>query len=375
MSISVSIKNAALELGFDLVGIAPAGRARHAEAYAVWAHAGWAAEMSYMVRDVGRRQDITEWLPGTKSVVVVGLSYDDGEPASGVLNDPSRGRFARYAWGNDYHESMRPALDGLAGFIRQTCGEAAEPRVAVDTAPVLERDLAASAGLGFVGRNACLIHPVLGSYLFLAEIFVGVELGYDCPAVADGAELTWIVADGSCSTLAGGRAGGMVKGTCGECRRCLDACPTGALMAPYRLDARRCIAYQTIENKCSIPAGLRSLVGNWIFGCDICQMACPWTRRYGRARGVTVFPGDVDRVAPDLMGLMALSEADFAVRFRGTPVWRARRQGLLRNVAVAMGNWGDRAAIPALERACRDESPLVREHAEWALARIRRGRA
>jgi epoxyqueuosine reductase len=358
MSLTRRIKNTALDLGFDLVGIAPAQRALHADAYAQWVEDGCAAGMGYMARSVPRRQDPRILLEGARSVVVVGLSYYAGEPPASIWSDPSRGRVARYAWGDDYHESMSPALEKLAQYVAQESRQGVRHRVCVDTSPILERDAAAAAGLGFIGRNTCLIHPVMGSHLFLGELLLDITLDYDLPMLG---------------TDDANEVGGndLVPG-CGQCRRCLDACPTGALRSPYLLDSRRCISYLTIENKGEIPVPARSQMGNWIFGCDICQDVCPWPRRYARAMGMKEYDGDPDRIAPRLVDLMALTDAEFEVRFRHTPLWRSKRQGLLRNVAVALGNWGDEAAVAVLERACRDEeSMLIREHAGWALGRIR----
>jgi epoxyqueuosine reductase len=216
--------------------------------------------------------------------------------------------------------------------------------VYVDTGPVLERDFAEQAGLGFTGKNTCLIHPRMGSWLFLGEIIVDLELDYDSPIKNIG---------------------------CGTCTRCLAACPTDAFVAPYALDSRRCISYLTIELRGSIPHDLRPLMGNRIFGCDECQDVCPWPRRFARPAAERAFyPPDLDRAAPPLLGLIDLTPAQFKERFKGTPLLRARREGLLRNVAVALGNWGDLVAVSALVEALNDPEPLVRGHAAWALGRI-----
>ncbi|HJW83075.1 MAG TPA: tRNA epoxyqueuosine(34) reductase QueG, partial [Anaerolineae bacterium] len=215
----------------------------------------------------------------------------------------------------------------------------------VDTGPVLERDFAAQAGLGFTGKNTCLIHPRMGSWLFLGEIILDVELDCDEPIANIG---------------------------CGACTGCLTACPTNAFPAPYILDARRCISYLTIELKGSIPRELRPLMGNRIFGCDECQDVCPWPRRFARPTAERAFyPIDLDRAAPRLLDLIRMTPGQFRERFSGAPVLRAKRTGLLRNVAVALGNWGDEAAVPALALALDDAEPLVRSHATWALGRIR----
>jgi epoxyqueuosine reductase len=388
------IREKAYDLGFDLIGVAPAGRAPHADAYAAWVDAGYAAAMGYMVRDGARRQDPRQVLPGARSVVVVGLSYFVAEPPADLWDDPARGRIARYAWGLDYHDVMTPRLRQLADFIAGEAGRETSCRVYVDTGPVLERDMAARAGLGFIGRNTCLISPALGSYLFLGEILTDLDLEFDSappspqPPLSQREAALWAAlpspSEGEGATapsplrgegrVRGGR--GIRSGTCGACTRCLVACPTHAFPAPYVLDSNRCISYLTIELKGSIPPDLRPLMGNWIFGCDVCQAVCPWPRRFARLaqkvradfKSAPTF--DPDRVAPKLLDLIALTGDGFRARFAGSPILRAKRRGLLRNVAVALGNWGDAQAIPFLRRALDDPEPLVREHAAWALDRI-----
>lgn len=336
-----------MELGFDLVGIAPAKRPPHAEAYAAWAEAGYAGDMAYMTRDPARRQDPRSVLPEARSIVVVAVSYFTCDPPTTRWDDPARGRIARYAWGQDYHDVLLPRLRRLAEFLQQCVGSSVTWRAYVDTGPLLERDLAFMAGLGFIGKNTCLIHPQWGSYLFLGELLVSTELAYDTP---------------------------ITTGTCGHCTRCLDACPTGALVAPYQLDSRKCIAYLTIELRSAIPEALRAPMGNWIFGCDICQSVCPWTRRFAHVGRQGFLSFEPERDTPSLLELLTMDEAGFHARFGRTPVRRSKWHGLQRNVAVALGNWGDPAAIPALQRAMEDAHPLVREHATWALQRIRDAR-
>jgi epoxyqueuosine reductase len=339
------IKEKACELGFDLIGVAPAARALHADAYASWVEAGYATSMGYMARDVARRQDARLVLPGARSVVVVGLSYFTANPPAEFWDDPARGRIARYAWGMDYHDVMLPRLRQLADFIRMHAGRDVQYRAYVDTGPILERDWGARAGLGFIGKNTCLISPVFGSYLFLAEVLVDLELEYD--------------------ELAPGQSGG-----CGTCTRCLVACPTHALAAPYMLDSRRCISYLTIEHKEAIPPDLRPRMGNWIFGCDDCQSVCPWPRRFAHPGRQDFLAFDPERCTPHLLDLIRLDEDQFCARFKGSPVLRTKRPGLLRNVAIALANWGDDQVIPALKTAAEDADPLVREHALWAIGYI-----
>jgi epoxyqueuosine reductase len=381
VTLSEDIKEKAYELGFDLAGIAPASRASHADAYASWVDAGFAATMGYMARDVTRRQDPRHVLPGARSVIVVGLSYFVLDPPADLWNDPSRGRIARYAWGMDYHEVMAPRLHQLAEFIARQTRRGVQSRAYVDTGPVLERDFAAQAGLGFIGKNTCLISPTLGSYLFLGEILTDLELDYDEPATDSGAAIEVPATDSGAAIefkpnqrpIAGGgreRVGTRRVGACGACTRCLEACPTQAFRAPYILDSNRCISYLAIELKGSIPLELRRSMGNWIFGCDVCQSVCPWPRRFAQPASLDFLGFDPKQAAPRLLNLISLSDDEFRARFRQTPLWRAKRRGLLRNVAVALGNWGNPQAIPALQHALDDPEPLIREHAAWALAQI-----
>jgi epoxyqueuosine reductase len=369
-------KEKAYELGFDLIGVAPATRAPHADAYASWVDSGYAAAMGYMARDVARRQDPRQVLPGAHSVVVVGLSYFVADPPADLWNDPSRGRIARYAWGIDYHEVMVPRLRQLADFIARQTRREVQSRLYVDTGPMLERDFAAQAGLGFIGKNTCLINPTMGSYLFLGEILVDLKLDYDEPATDSGAQIGFEARQAPVVNRGEGNGFGVSSpatqrvATCGACTRCLETCPTHAFPAPYILDSNRCISYLTIELKGSIPLELRPLIGNWIFGCDVCQSACPWPRRFSRPSRLNFLDYDPEQIAPKLLDLIRLSDDEFRTRFRRTPFWRAKRRGLLRNVAVALGNWGNPQAVPALRRALDDPEPLIREHAAWALTQF-----
>ena len=348
MGVSDEIARQARRLGFDLVGIAPASPpSDHVRAYREWLARGDHAGMAYMARPdrVARREDPTLILSGVRSVVCVAVNYYPGPPPP-PPDRRLRGRVSNYAWGQDYHDWLLSRLEELAGWLRTELGGETRYRAYVDTGPVLERAFAARAGLGFVGKNTCLIHPRLGSWLFLGEVLLDVELPPTGPPLP-------------------------VR--CGTCTRCLDACPTGALAAPYRLDARRCISYLTIEHKGSIPVELRPGMGDWIYGCDVCQEVCPW-QRFARPTGVPAFRAvSPERAAPSLLALMTLDEAGFRERFAGSPIRRIGRGRLLRNVAVALGNLGDLRAIPVLERAAADSDPLVREHAAWALERLQGG--
>jgi epoxyqueuosine reductase len=336
----------AKRLGFDLVGIEAAEPPLTAGLYRDWLQKGRHGEMAYLARPdaVARRADPGRILPGVRSVVTVGANYHAQPLPSNLRDDPSRGIVASYAWGDDYHDLLTPRLHQLAGFIATATGGPLGYRAYVDTGPQLERDLAARAGLGFVGKNTSLIHPRLGSWLFLGELLLTMDL----PPVHPDAP----------------------PGICGRCTRCLAACPTQAFVAPYILDARRCISYLTIELKGQIPPELRPLMGQRIFGCDICQEVCPWNRRFARPTAEPAFQLRPDAIAPRLLDLIALDEEGFQERFRGSPIKRAKRRGLLRNVAVALGNWGHPAAVPALVGALHDAEPLIRGHAAWALGRI-----
>ncbi|MBE7470102.1 MAG: tRNA epoxyqueuosine(34) reductase QueG [Anaerolineae bacterium] len=372
MTLSQRVKEKAYDLGFDLIGIAPADRAPHAEAYQRWLAQGYAAEMAWLAREPERRTDPRRVLPGAQSVVVVGLSYFTLNPPPELWHDPSRGRIARYAWGLDYHEVMLPRLRELGDFVEKEAGGSFNRRAYVDTGPILERDFAAQAGLGFVGKNTLLINPRLGSYLFLGEILLDIELEYDEPAPNGGASCQ-INASPPLGGTGGGHLGTSKRiGTCGACTRCMTICPTHAFPAPYILNSNRCISYLTIELKGSIPPELRPLMGNWIFGCDECQEICPWVRRYSRPTQESFLRFDPELAVPKLLDLMRLDEAGFRARFKGTPLLRAKRRGLLRNVAVALGNWGSPEALPVLEQALQDPEPLIREHAAWAIGQIKR---
>lgn len=368
MDLTERITERAVELGFDLVGIAPADVAPHAKEYAAWIAAGYAGELAYMTRAPDRRSDPRRVLPGAQSVIVVGLSYYTLDLPDAMKNDPSRGLIARYAWGVDYHDLMTPRLMELAEFVQEVCSERpavqskdALTRVYVDTGPVLERDWALSAGLGFIGKNTCLIHSRMGSWLFLGVIITTAVLTADGMDHQSGAAIPRhrSVAPRNDTASIG----------CGTCTRCQVACPTNAFPKPYVLDARRCISYLTIELKGSIPLELRPLMGNRIFGCDICQEVCPWPTRFARpTKEQAFFATEIDRVAPRLIDLVYLSEEAFKQKFAHTPIIRSKRRGLLRNVAVALGNWGSDEAKTALRVLADDVDPIIAEHAQWGLA-------
>jgi epoxyqueuosine reductase len=385
MNLTDRITARARELGFDLVGVTPADIAPHAKEYADWIAFGFAGEMAYMARDPDRRSDLRRVLPDAKSVIAVGLNYYTLDLPDEVKNDPSRGLIARYAWGIDYHAVMMPRLEDLAQFVREESRSAGIPmpvetKVYVDTGPVLERDWALTAELGFIGKNTCLIHPRMGSWLFLGVIITTAELESEAPPSLRAAQRrsnlsldNGIASSQTVLTCPAPLSGVAMTSSvsCGTCTRCLTACPTNAFPSPYVLDARKCISYLTIELKGSIPIALRPLIGNHVFGCDICQDVCPWPTRFATTTKERAFyPIDLDRAAPKLIDLAELSEQDFKRRFAGTPILRTRRRGLLRNVAVALGNWGSIEARAALEMLARDPDLLIAEHARWGLNEI-----
>ncbi len=348
MSWQDRVKAKAVELGFNLVGITPALPSPQFDVYRQWIAAGYHGTMGYMARPdrVDRRRDLNVILPGARSLIVVGLDYHALLPLD-VLADPSRGRISNYAWGLDYHDIMTPRLQTLADWLRAETGREMAARVYVDTGAILERSHASLAGFGFTGKNTLLIHPRRGSFFFLGEIITTFEFdAYDTPYPSAG-------------------QGGV---SCGRCTRCLDACPTGAFPAPQVLDARRCISYLTIELKDTIPVELRPLIGNWVYGCDICQAVCPFNRFALETSEPAFTAADLDRAAPPLLDLLALTDETCRQRFAGTPIWRIKRERLVRNACIAAGNWRGQAAIPGLERLLADESALVREHARWALS-------
>jgi epoxyqueuosine reductase len=334
-----AILQRALQLGFDDCRFTTARPPDHAAQFQRWLQAGRHGQMDYLARNAHKRIDPALVLASAKTIITLAASYATGESGSGV--SPLSGEMARYARYGDYHQVLGGRLKDLTAFVN-SLESGARSLWYVDTGPLLERDLAERAGLGFIGKHTNLISRKLGNWFFLAEIITTLELKPDAPE----------------------------KNRCGSCRRCLAACPTDAITAPFQLDARRCISYLTIEFKGSIPEELRPMIGNRIYGCDDCLAVCPWNR-FAR-EGAMMRPHYRPNLgAPDLLELLSLDEAAFERRFAGTPIRRAKRRGLLRNVCVALGNSGDEAALPALERAATDAEPLVAEHARWAIARIR----
>ncbi len=343
-----NLKQKAHELGFTFAGVIPAEPSPYLSAYHAWIASGMHGSMGYLARPdrIERRDDLNVILPGVRSLIMVGIDYRAQLPPDLDLSDPSRGRIASYAWGLDYHDLMLPRLDALAGWLAEQTTHT--HRSYVDTGAILERSHAHRAGLGFIGKNTMLIHPRRGSYFFLGEILTTLEFSdYDTPLTPSGRD-----------------------SLCGSCTRCLVACPTNAFPRPYVLDARRCISYLTIEHKGWIDPALRPLMGNWVYGCDVCQDVCPWQRFTLPTNESAFVPVDTDHIAPSLLDLLQIDDARFKQQFAGSPIIRIKRDRLVRNACIAAGNWGDESAVPHLIRLLDDPSPLVRGHAAWGLHRI-----
>jgi epoxyqueuosine reductase len=328
----------AREIGFDSCRVAVCGPPMHAVEFNNWLHEGEHGEMSYMKRGEEKRSDAQKILPDAKSIVVLALNYFQGEEVR-RSQTAATGRIARYAWGNDYHDVIAAKLESIDKFLSEFGGQ---QKCYVDTGPILERDYAAQAGIGWHGKSTMLIDERLGTWFFLAEILTTLDLPADRP----------------------------VPDRCGTCERCIKACPTGAITAPHRLDARRCISYLTIELKGSIPLELRPLIGDRIFGCDDCLDACPWNR-FAQASHEAAFSARPSTMGMSLRDYLSLSDGEFRMLFRNSPIKRIKRRGFLRNVCVALGNVGDFSDLPALERAAADPERLIAEHATWAIGRIR----
>ncbi|MFZ5858975.1 MAG: tRNA epoxyqueuosine(34) reductase QueG [Chloroflexota bacterium] len=342
-----SILEEAHRLGFVLAGVTTPDPTLHVKFFEDWLASGHHADMAYLATDRARavRADPRLILPDCKSILVLATPYNGPHPnPSPDFGRGARGegRVASYALGEDYHLVLPPRLQSLVQFIEAQVGHPVPNRYYTDTGPLLERDLAQRAGLGWIGKNTCLIHPQKGSTLLLAEILLGLELEPDAPFATD---------------------------HCGTCTRCIDACPTDAILPNRSLDARRCISYLTIENKGDIPEDIRPLMDNWIFGCDICQTVCPWNK-FSAPEGDASFQPDAGAAATDLSATLALTPQSFNREFKCSPIQRAKRRGLLRNAAVALGNLRDPQALPVLEKIVNDPEPLIREHAQWAIEQI-----
>lgn len=336
---SEAVGRLARECGFELAGVAPALPLADANHFLQWVQNGMAGRMGYLTDHRAQlRTDPRLLLPSAKSIICVGKLYNRPEPYAYGLPGSGKANIARYAGGEDYHDVLRRGLEKLRNRLEAEFG-VFESKICVDTAPLLERSYAHAAGLGWIGKNTCLIHEGAGSWFFLGELLVSLELEPDAPP-AD---------------------------RCGTCTRCIDACPTDALVPGgerFQVDANRCISYFTIELKGDIPADVRTALGAHVFGCDICQDVCPWNGKASVTGEAAFLSGNL---TPDLTGLAGLTEQQFRSDYRNSPVWRARYTGFLRNVAVAMGNSRDPAHRPALLNLAENTDPVVASHAAWAL--------
>jgi epoxyqueuosine reductase len=338
------------EIGFDSCRVAACNAPEHANDFREWLRGGAHGEMNYMQRGEEKRCDPQMVLPGAQSIVVLALNYFQGDAANAPAESfgaasraaaaEKRGRIARYAWGDDYHDVIAAKLNRIDEFLASFGGQ---QKCYVDTGPVLERDHAAHAGIGWHGKSTMLIDERLGTWFFLAEILTTLALPPD----------------------------ERVQDRCGTCDHCITACPTGAITAPHRLDARRCISYLTIELKSAIPVELRPLMGDRIFGCDDCLDACPWNR-FAQESRESAFRARQSTIGMLLREYLDLTDAEFRALFKKSPIKRIKRRGFLRNVCVALGNVGDPSDLPALERAAADPEPLIAEHAAWAIYQIRK---
>jgi epoxyqueuosine reductase len=346
------VKRAAEEAGFDLSGLAPATNAPELDHFPEWIAAGRSGEMKYMEakdeRGDLKRASLSRVAPWARSVVVCAINYNTEHPYSTQINDPSRGWISRYAWSReDYHDAVLRRVKQVEAALRQAvwgghcCPPDLTTRSYVDTGPIVERVFAKYAGVGWIGKNTCIINQKMGSWLFLGVILTSVELEPDLPA----------------------------PDRCGTCTRCIEACPTDAILAPYQLDSNKCISYLTIEKRGSIPEDLRAGMGRHVVGCDICQDVCPWNRK-APATTLPEFAPRPGLVNPALAWLAEMSAEEFREAFRGSPIRRTKRSGLRRNAAIAMGNSGNRDFVPVLEKLTDDEDELVAESARWAKARL-----
>jgi len=347
--ITTLIKDAAREAGFELAGIAPVRDLPELNYFPEWIEAGHAGEMKYLEdRDEAghlKRASLQSAAPWARSVIVCAINYNTAHPYSTQVNDPDRGWISRYAWSReDYHEAVMRRLRVVEDLLRDATATATPPlqtRCYVDTGPLVERVYAKYAGVGWIGKNTCILNQKLGSWLFLGVILTSLELEPDLPA----------------------------PDRCGSCTRCIDACPTDALIAPYQLDSNKCISYLTIEKRGAISEEMRVGMGRHVFGCDICQDVCPWNRK-APATGAAEFQAREGLVNPALEWLAEMSADEFREKFRESPIRRAKRTGLRRNAAIAMGNSGDRTFLPVLKKLATDEDTVVAESARWGLKQL-----
>jgi len=351
LQIESIVKRAAEQAGFELAGIATAADSPELQAFPEWIAAGYAGDMKYMeARDEQgslKRASLSRVAPWARSIVVCAINYNIDQPYSTEVQDPGRGWISRYAWSReDYHEAVLRRLQQVEVALHDTVAESETrliTRSYVDTGPIVERVFAKYAGVGWIGKNTCIINQKIGSWLFLGVILTSLELTPDVPA----------------------------PDRCGTCTRCIEACPTDAILAPYQLDSNRCISYLTIEKRGSVPEELRAGMGRHLFGCDICQDVCPWNRK-APATNAPEFSPREGLVNPALEWLAEMSVEEFRETFRGSPIRRAKRSGLRRNTVIAMGNSGKRQFLPLLEKLVLDEDESVADGARWAMARLRK---
>jgi len=345
--ITSSVMQSARDAGFELAGIAPIGTSPELEYFPRWIAEGYAGKMKYLEgRDEhGRlkRAALANVAPWARSVVVCAINYNTAQPYSTEVTDKTHGWISRYAWGRqDYHDSVMPRLRKVEGALKAACGgDELITRCYVDTGPIVERVVAKYAGIGWIGKNTCIINQKLGSWLFLGVILTSLDLTPSLPA----------------------------PDRCGTCTRCIDACPTDALIAPYRLDSNKCISYLTIEKRGAIPEELRAGMGRHVFGCDICQDVCPWNRK-APVTDAAEFQPRAELVNPALDWLAEMSAEEFRGTFRQSPVKRAKRAGIRRNAVIAMGNSGDAKFLPLLDRLGADEDEVIAESAAWARRKL-----
>jgi len=335
-----AIRQRALELGFDDCRFTTATPPANAGKFQGWLAEKNHGEMTWLERNAEKRIDPQRVLAEARSVICLAASYENSDSRF-TVHGSRAGLIARYARFDDYHDVLAGRLKSLAQFVNESGDACTRSLWYVDTGPLLERDFAQRAGMGFAGKHTNLISRKLGNWIFLAEIVTTLELEPDKPE----------------------------KNHCGKCSRCIEACPTSAITAPFQLDARKCISYLTIELKGAIPVEFRAAIGNRVYGCDDCLAACPWNR-FAREGNLMKRHARTELNAPDLIGLLQLDEAGFKKKFAGSPILRTKRRGLLRNVCVALGNTGDGSALPALEKSACDAEPLIAKHARWAIEQI-----
>jgi len=347
MNFKEKIKAEALRLGFALAGFTDLKPPRTIGFYRNWLKSECHATMGYLARSsaVEKRAHPAQILPQARTILTLAMRYPRPEDAPAGGDHSLTGKIAAYAWGDDYHLIIPARMAQLVTSIEEILARKLNHKMYTDTGPLLERDLAQRSGLGWIGKNTCLIEPSSGSYYLLAELLLDEEIDPDSPFKPD---------------------------HCGNCRRCIDACPTGCILPDRTIDSRRCISYLTIENKSEIEPKLRPMMGNWVFGCDVCQQVCPWNVRFAQSGHERAFAPRQGVPRPSLSIELSLSPQEFNHKFKNSPIQRTRRRGYLRNIAVALGNSQNPEAVPALATCLENESePLVRAHAAWALGSIK----